>query len=111
MSGKPGYFLKKLQQAGIAVDAFNAEFGDLGTIAYDSTDAPAQLVITPVTRANLVEVSTVSGTVRGDGGFGSTGTTPPKAKQTLKAAPKKKAVPAKKTPLKSRSRSKSGSKR
>ena len=71
----------------------------------------AQLVITPVTRANLVEVSTVSGTVRGDGGFGSTGTTPPKAKQTLKAAPKKKAVPAKKTPLKSRSRSRSGSKR
>lgn len=71
----------------------------------------AQLVITPVTRANLVEVSTVSGTVRGDGGFGSTGTSPPKAKQTLKAAPKKKAVPAKKTPLKSRSRSKSGSKR
>jgi dUTP pyrophosphatase len=71
----------------------------------------AQLVITPVTHANLIEVSTVSETARGDGGFGSTGRAPAKAKQTRKTAPKKKAVPAKKTSIKSRSRSKSGSKR
>lgn len=71
----------------------------------------AQLVITPVTRANLVEVSTISETARGDGGFGSTGTAPAEAKQTRKIAQKRKAVPAKKTPLKSRSRSRSGSKR
>ena len=31
----------------------------------------AQLVITPVARANLVEVSKVSDTARGEGGFGS----------------------------------------
>ncbi len=34
----------------------------------------AQLVIAPVSRVELVEVEEVSQTVRGDGGFGSTGT-------------------------------------
>ena len=33
----------------------------------------AQLVIAPVTRAQLVEVAELSGTERGEGGFGSTG--------------------------------------
>lgn len=33
----------------------------------------AQLVITPVTQAQLVEVEQLSNTVRGEGGFGSTG--------------------------------------
>ncbi|WP_457599839.1 dUTP diphosphatase [Hydrogenivirga sp.] len=33
----------------------------------------AQLVIAPVSRAELVEVEEVSATARGDGGFGSTG--------------------------------------
>ena len=33
----------------------------------------AQLVIAPVTRANLVAVASLSATERGDGGFGSTG--------------------------------------
>jgi dUTP pyrophosphatase len=36
-------------------------------------DRIAQLVIAPVVRANLVAAVTVSGTVRGAGGFGSTG--------------------------------------
>ena len=33
----------------------------------------AQLIITPVTRAELIEVEEVTATARGDGGFGSTG--------------------------------------
>jgi dUTP pyrophosphatase len=33
----------------------------------------AQLVITPVTRAELIEVQSLEGTERGEGGFGSTG--------------------------------------
>ena len=36
-------------------------------------DRIAQLVIAPVTHANLVEVKELSGTERGAGGFGSTG--------------------------------------
>lgn len=71
----------------------------------------AQLVIAPVVRADLVEVSKVSDTARGGGGFGSTGTAPTKAKQTRKTAQIKKAVPAKKTSVKSRSRSAGGGKR
>ncbi len=65
----------------------------------------AQLVIAPVARADLIEVSKVSETGRGEGGFGSTGKAPTKAKQTRKTAPKKKSVPAKRKPVKSRSRS------
>jgi len=68
-------------------------------------DRVAQLVIAPVVRADLVEVSKVSNTARGGGGFGSTGTAPAKAEQTRKTAQTKKAVPAKKTSVKSRSRS------
>ena len=34
----------------------------------------AQLVIQPVSRATLIEVEELSGSVRGSGGFGSTGT-------------------------------------
>jgi len=65
----------------------------------------AQLVIAPVARADLIEVSKVSETGRGEGGFGSTGKAPAKAKQTRKPAPKKKSVPAKRKPVKPRSRS------
>lgn len=36
-------------------------------------DRIAQLVLCPVTRATIEEVQTLSETVRGDGGFGSTG--------------------------------------
>ncbi len=71
----------------------------------------AQLVIAPVARANLVEVANVSDTARGQGGFGSTGSAPAKAKQARKTAEKKKAVPAKKTSVKSRSRSGDGGQR
>lgn len=38
----------------------------------------AQLVICPVIRATLVEVESLDDTSRGDGGFGSTGLTPPR---------------------------------
>ena len=37
----------------------------------------AQLVICPVIRANMIEVESLEETTRGDGGFGSTGLTPP----------------------------------
>jgi dUTP pyrophosphatase len=70
----------------------------------------AQLVITPVARADLVEVAKVSNTARGDGSFGSTGTAVAKAKHTGKTTPKKKSKPAKKAPTKHRSRSRSGDK-
>lgn len=36
-------------------------------------DRIAQLVISPVSRAELIEVEALSNTVRGEGGFGSTG--------------------------------------
>lgn len=36
-------------------------------------DRIAQLVVAPVTRVQLVEVSEIESTMRGDGGFGSTG--------------------------------------
>lgn len=35
----------------------------------------AQMIIAPVTRANLIAVATLDETARGEGGFGSTGTT------------------------------------
>lgn len=56
----------------------------------------AQLVVQPVTRATLVEVAEVSGTPRGDGGFGSTGKSAAQpAKRAAKAAKKSKALPSK----------------
>ncbi len=42
-------------------------------------DRIAQLVIAPVTRAVLTEAAVLDGTVRGEGGFGSTGVTSEKA--------------------------------
>lgn len=39
-------------------------------------DRIAQLIIMPVTRANFIPVETLPGSARGDGGFGSTGTSP-----------------------------------
>jgi dUTP pyrophosphatase len=48
----------------------------------------AQLVVSPVTRATIVEVGNVSNTLRGAGGFGSTGKTSPnenaKARKTVR---------------------------
>jgi dUTP pyrophosphatase len=56
----------------------------------------AQLVVSPVTRAQLVEVTQVSDTARGEGGFGSTGKTaaPNENAQSRKTAPKKKSIPS-----------------
>jgi len=55
----------------------------------------AQLVVSPVTRAELVEVAEVSDTVRGDGGFGSTGKTAPiSTVQSRKPSQKKNSMPS-----------------
>lgn len=72
----------------------------------------AQLVVVPVARAELVEVTKVSDTSRGDGGFGSTGTSgPERVKRSSKTVQKKKPVPAKTAAAKSRPRSGTGRKK
>jgi dUTP pyrophosphatase len=43
------------------------------TVTLKRGDRIAQLVVAPCVQATLVEVETLSGTVRGEGGFGSTG--------------------------------------
>jgi dUTP pyrophosphatase len=54
----------------------------------------AQLVVSPVTRALLVEAPRVSDTARGAGGFGSTGRTAPNENaRSRKPAPPKKSIP------------------
>ena len=59
----------------------------------------AQLVLAPVTRAELIEVSEVGETHRGAGGFGSTGRESPRvpsgSSAATKAKPDKSAAPAK----------------
>jgi dUTP pyrophosphatase len=61
----------------------------------------AQLVISPVTHATLVEVSSVSNTVRGEGGFGSTGKASPNENaKARKTAPDKKSIPPRPAPSK-----------
>jgi dUTP diphosphatase len=72
----------------------------------------AQLVVGPVLRAQLVEVTNVSKTARGDGGFGSTGKsnrTP--ANLTAKTGKKKKSIPSGSASTKSRSRGRAAAKR
>ena len=55
----------------------------------------AQLVVSPVTRAALVEAASVSDTARGGGGFGSTGKTAPNENaRSRKSAPPKKSIPS-----------------
>ena len=49
-----------------------ANFGDTDFVV-EKGDRIAQMVIAPVTRAEIVEVSQVDETDRGTGGFGSTG--------------------------------------
>lgn len=49
-----------------------ANFGD-AAFSVKKGDRIAQIVVAPVTRADIVEVSEVDGTERGGGGFGSTG--------------------------------------
>ncbi len=44
------------------------------TVVIESGDRIAQLVVAPVVQAVIVEVDELSATERGDGGFGSTGT-------------------------------------
>lgn len=64
----------------------------------------AQLVIAPVTHARLDVVATLSATLRGSGGFGSTGVTPAR---TTTHPPGKKPLsdkPARKTPRQKQSR-------
>ncbi len=66
----------------------------------------AQLVISPVTRAELIEVGEVTNTARGEGGFGSTGKTAPNENnRSRKTAPKKKSIPP---PVAERKKTRSG---
>lgn len=61
----------------------------------------AQLVISPVTHATLVEVNEVSNTLRGAGGFGSTGKSATNEKaRSRKSAPGKKSMPSPAAPRK-----------
>ena len=55
----------------------------------------AQLVVSPVTHAELIEVIAVTETARGAGGFGSTGKTGAKENgRSRKAVPEKKSIPS-----------------
>lgn len=68
-------------------------------------DRIAQLIIAPVTIANLVEVEVVTATERGEGGFGSTGTTGPAAEEPRKKpSANSKTVRKKKPPAKTKSK-------
>ncbi len=59
----------------------------------------AQLVVAPVSQAVLAEVSDVTGTARGSGGFGSTGTLTPHSSLSEKSTPSPpKSAKAKKAP-------------
>jgi dUTP pyrophosphatase len=101
--------------------------GEVGVVLANLGHAPfeirrgeriAQLVVLPVARAELVEVTAVSESSRGDGGFGSTGKPgaapdkrTPKAAQAKPAPTKKKTMPARPLPAKSRSRNEGARKR
>ena len=55
----------------------------------------AQLVVSPVTHAELIEMSEVTETARGAGGFGSTGKSGAKENErSRKPAPEKKSIPS-----------------
>ena len=89
----PGYEAQVRPRSGLALKhcvtvlnapgTIDADYrGEVGVLLVNHSDAPftinrgeriAQLVIAPVTRANLVAVASLSTTGRGSGGFGSTG--------------------------------------
>lgn len=78
----------------------------------------AQLVLAPIAQAQLIEVTTVSETQRGSGGFGSTGTSkrtaakaPAKARPKKRVPEKKKAMPSRASPAKLRPRRRPPAKR
>ena len=77
--------------------------GEIGVILINFGSEPfvirrgeriAQLVVSPVTHAELIEMSEVTETARGAGGFGSTGKSGAKENErSRKAAPAKKSIP------------------
>ncbi len=89
----PGYEAQVRPRSGLALKhgvtvlnapgTIDADYrGEVGVLLVNHGEVPftinrgervAQLVIAPVTRANLVEVASLSVTARGSGGFGSTG--------------------------------------
>lgn len=95
--------------------------GEVGVVLANLGHAPfeirrgeriAQLVLAPVAQAQLVEASAVSGTSRGDGGFGSTGkSSASAAKRSATAVQKKKGMPPRRTTAKTHSPSKGTAKR
>lgn len=80
---------------------------NLGQAPFDIRrgDRIAQMVVSPVTRATFVEVDEVSNTVRGKGGFGSTGkATANENARSRKGSGKRKSIPSPaKAPKKTRS--------
>jgi len=89
----PGYEAQVRPRSGLALKhgvtvlnapgTIDADYrGEVGVLLVNHGEVPftitrgeriAQLVIAPVTRANLVAVAAMSATERGGGGFGSTG--------------------------------------
>jgi dUTP pyrophosphatase len=70
---------------------------NLGQAPFDIRrgDRIAQLVVSPVTHAALVEVGEVSNTLRGKGGFGSTGKSAANENaRSRKTTPEKKSIPS-----------------
>lgn len=86
----PGYELQIRSRSGLAMRGIQAHFGtidedyrgELKVILYNHSEEPleinhgdriAQAVLAPVVRAVIEEAEELSDTVRGDGGFGSSG--------------------------------------
>jgi dUTP pyrophosphatase len=75
--------------------------GEVSVILINHGDAPftiqrgdriAQMVLAPVTQVRLVEVTALTKTNRGSGGFGSTGVAPVDADRSKPVAPKRKSA-------------------
>lgn len=72
--GEIGVIMLWAPQARVSSDdGFFANVSDRFFVTINKGDRIAQLVLAPVTKAEIVEVSEVSDTERGTGGFGSTG--------------------------------------
>ena len=72
--GEIGVIMLWAPQAGISSDDGSfANMSDRFFVKINKGDRIAQLVLAPVTKAEIVEVSEVRDTERGTGGFGSTG--------------------------------------
>ena len=72
--GEIGVIMLWAPQVGVSSDDGSfANMSDSSFVTINKGDRIAQLVLAPVTKAEIVEVSEVRDTERGTGGFGSTG--------------------------------------